>query len=133
MEAYRKTNREVKEDIKQAKQQWIEGECNRTEQSFRTNNTKEAFRTVKQLTNQKSTRSSRIEDKDGNLLTQKDDIANRWHEYCSDLYNYQISAEVEALQELKEHTSSNSDEDPEIGEDEIEAAIRSPNLVKHQA
>ncbi|XP_064622635.1 uncharacterized protein LOC135484871 [Lineus longissimus] len=86
--------------------------------------------TVKELTQQKQRRLTCIDDADGNLLAEKPDITKRWHEYCSELYNYQITAEQEVLQELKDKTTEQVDPDPEILESEVEAALKSLKLGK---
>jgi hypothetical protein len=120
---YRAINKEVKKEVGKAKESWIQVKCNSMESSLRSNNTK-----VKELTQQKSSRLTCIEDASGTLLSEKPAIAKRWHEYCSELYSYQITAEQEALQEVKDKTADQVEEDPEILESEVAAALKS---LKH--
>ena len=46
-------------------------------------NSKEAFTTLKVLTKTQQYKSSVIEDKGGNILTESTSVLNRWTEYCS--------------------------------------------------
>ena len=49
-EHYRRVSREVDRMYREAKKRWIENKCERCEISFRTGNSKELYRTVKELT-----------------------------------------------------------------------------------
>ncbi|CAH1240999.1 Hypp6277 [Branchiostoma lanceolatum] len=72
-----------------------------------------------------------IEDDDGNLLTTKPDILRRWKTYCQELYNYQLTAEEEVLEELKSTTCQlQEDVAPDILESEVVAAIKALKLGK---
>ena len=53
------------------------------------NNSKRAYKLVKDLTSEKEGRSSTIQDKPGKCLTEETEILSRWTEYCSELYNYE--------------------------------------------
>ena len=44
---------------------------------------------MKDLTSEKQSRSSTIQDKSGKCLTEEKEILSRWTEYCSELYNYE--------------------------------------------
>ena len=44
---------------------------------------------MKDLTSEKQGRSSVIQDKYGECLTEEKEILSRWTEYCSELYNYE--------------------------------------------
>ena len=48
-----------------------------------------AYQLVKDLTSEKQGRSSVIQDKYGECLTEEKEILSRWTEYCSELYNYE--------------------------------------------
>ena len=91
-----------------------------------------AYDTVKELTQKKSNQTTCIEDANGTLLSEKPAIIKRWHEYCSQLYNYQLTAEQGILQELKDlHVEvDQEEEDPEILESEVESALKSLKLGK---
>ena len=57
------------------------------------NNSKKAYRLVKDMTTEKQGKSTTIQDKSGKCLTEKNGILNRWSEYCSDLYNYETDGD----------------------------------------
>ena len=52
------------------------------ETEIRGNNTKKAFDIVKKLTKGRKTKATIIEDKNGNILTDRSQLADRWREYC---------------------------------------------------
>jgi len=122
---YQTVNREVKQAIKDAKEQWIQQECSKIEAGIRSNNTKQAFQTLKTLTHSSTNQITCIEDADGNLLTAKTDIVKRWEEYCQELYNFQLTAEEGVLQDLKSRTCQfQEDDEPDILEFEVTAVIK---------
>ena len=43
---------------------------------------------MKRLTRGHAAKATIIEDKNGNTLTDKSKVADRWREYCEELYNY---------------------------------------------
>ena len=59
------------------------------EACLRKNNSKKAYQLVKDLTTEKQDKTTTIQKKSGNCLTEDKEILNRWTEYCSDLYNYE--------------------------------------------
>jgi len=50
---------------------------------------------VKTLTRKWQPKMKAIEDKDGKLLTNIDDILARWKEYCEELYNHEVQIDPE--------------------------------------
>ena len=85
------------------------------------NNSKKAFQIIKDLTQQKLSRTTTIQDKNGVCLTDEKDIIDRGTEYCSDLYNHKTQKDPNII---KSHDTSNVDNVPILRE-EIVAAIRS--------
>jgi len=84
---------------------------------------------VKTLTQKWRPKTKVIEDKDGNLLTNIDDILTRWKEYCEELYNHEVQKDPEILTRLtKEVTQHQYVEEPPILKDEIIAAIKKLNV-----
>ena len=122
---FRKINKEVKNATKIAKEQWIQDQCSTIDKNMASNNTAAAFKTIKDLTRSKATRTTVIEDKDSNLLTEKTAVSNRWKEYCEELYNYQLISDKELLEELRTISSDNEEADPPILKSEVEEAILS--------
>ena len=120
---YRQINKEVKIATKVAKEKWIQDQCTNIDRNMACNNTAAAFKTIKDLTRSKMTRTTVIEDKKGNLLTERTAIANRWKEYCEELYNYNLTCDKDLLEKLRSISATTEDEDPPILTSEIEAAI----------
>ena len=103
-----------------AKENWIEEKCNDIEQDLVRNNSKKAYQTVKELSSAKQNRSSIIQDKEGNRLTEGEDIMKRWTQYCSELYNVRTDGDPSVLQ-----TPQNTDTDNfPILREEVEAAVK---------
>ena len=62
---------------------------------------------MKVLTRQKQPRVSTIQDENGKCLTEVSDIAERWNEYCKELYNHQSTGDPE----MPEVPNSANDDD----------------------
>ena len=117
---YRDLNRKVKKTLKKAKENWIQEQCKTIESNLKTNDSKRAYQLVKDLTSPKTGRSTSIQDKTGNCLTEEDDILKRWTEYCSELYNHNTSGKPDILD--VPHT--NDIEEYPILREEVEEALR---------
>ena len=87
--AYRAANRRIQKAVKKAKENWIGAQCEEIETYLNKNNSKRANQLVKDLTSEKQSMSSTIQDKSGKCLTEEKEILSRWTEYCSELYNHQ--------------------------------------------
>ena len=124
-DSYRQINREVKKATKTAKEKWMQDQCSAIDNNMACNNTAAAFKTIKDLTQSKTTRTTVIEDKDGNLLTDRAAISNRWKEYCEELYNYQLTSDKDLLGRLRSLSSANEEDDPPILASEVATAIES--------
>ena len=68
-EDYREIKRKIRTEIKMAKETWIQGQCQEVEACLRKNNSKKAYRLVKDLTTEKQGKSTTIQDKSGKCLT----------------------------------------------------------------
>ena len=87
---------------------------------LRKNNSKKAYQLVKDLTTEKQGKSTTIQDKSGKCLTEKDEILNRWTEYCSDLYNYETDGDPIVL----DCPQIPDEEHHPIQQEEVEAAVK---------
>ena len=83
-------NRAVRKKVKAAKEGWVKEQCKNIEKGMMTGNSKEACNTLKALTKTRQHMSAVIEDSSGNTLMENTAVLNRWTEYCSGLYNYQL-------------------------------------------
>ena len=94
---YRETNNKVKREMRKAKESWIEQQCSEIEESLERNNTKKAYQVIKDLTTEKHSRPTSIQDKAGKCLTEDKEMLDRWTEYCSELYNHQLNGDPTVL------------------------------------
>ena len=74
---YRDINNKIRKAIKQAKENWIEEQCEEIDVNLTKNNTKWAYQIVKDLTTTKKGRASTIQDKSGKSLTEDQEILTR--------------------------------------------------------
>ena len=118
---YRTINQEVKKGMRRAKEKWIEEQCQSIEENLKKNNSKKAYQLVNDLTSIKQGRTTTIQDKAGNCLTEERDILKRWTEYCSELYNHRATGDPGITQVPP---ATNTDNYPILRE-EVEAAVRS--------
>lgn len=75
---------------------------------------------MKELTRQRQSHVSTIQDKNGKCLTESNDVTERWTEYCRDLYNHPTQGDTSVLV-APEPTN---DDDFPILRQEVEAAVR---------
>ena len=87
------------------------------------NRTRQAFATVRQIKGKFGQRVRSIKSKSGVMLTDKDEIKDRWIEYIRDLFTDCSTYKKEALEELKARAVPN-EEDEEITLVEVEKAIK---------
>ena len=125
MEEYRKANKEVRRLLRKAKEEWAEEQARLVESNFEMNNTRKVFKTIQNLTEQHRRQINVIEDKDGKVLCGSTEVAQRWKEYCSELYNYKGDVDRNILNEDVETKGAEEDQECEILRSEVEAAIGS--------
>ena len=119
LEDYRKSNKKVRKAINTAKNDWIEKQAAEIEEGLN-NNTRKAYKIVKNLTQEKGKTVNIIENKNGELLTNKNDVASRWKEYCTELYQHNADTDRTILTE----NVIDDLEDPEILRSEVTNAIK---------
>jgi hypothetical protein len=117
---YKTANKEVKKSMKKAKEIWIEEQCKDIEDNLKRNNSKAAYQLVKDLTSTKQGRVTSLQDKDGNCLSEQQDILLRWTEYCSELYNQRATIDPEVLNVPPATNNDNH----HILREEVEEAVR---------
>jgi len=93
------------------KQRWIEKQCKIIHNSFDARKVREAYKKIlKQVKRKYQPRTSSIKDKNGKLLTEKEDVLARSGEYCSDLYSDDQKQDTQILIEL-DQISPEADEE----------------------
>ena len=92
------------------------------------NNSKKAYDTVKNLTKPMQSKVTTIKNKEGETLVDKNKILQRWTEYCSELYNYELNGDERVLDVPK---SQSEDSENFILKSEIEEAIKMLKKESH--
>jgi len=98
----REANNRVKAEIRRAKEEWINDHCRKIQGGFETNNTRKSFQSLREFTTPKSNRISTMKDKNGKVITSKEDIEKCWTEYAKELSNYHIKTDPNILTTLKQ-------------------------------
>ena len=122
LDEYRKANRNTRKAIRSAKNQWVEEQVNELEKNMEKNNSRKAYDIIKKLTKERQSRINVIENKAGEILTNPDDVRNRWKEYCEELYNHKAITDKTLIGNMNEE---NGNEELPILRAEVEEAIRS--------
>jgi len=124
-QVYNALCRDTKISARADKQRWIEEQCKTIQNSFDAGKVREAYKTIKQVKRKYQPRTSSIKDKNGKLLTEKEDVLARWGEYCSELYSDDQKQDTQILIELDQISPEADEEvDKPILMVEVEAAIR---------
>ena len=86
---YNQLNKEIINDCRKAKETWFNKQCEEIEELEKNHNSREMHAKVKDLWQNKKYNNSNgcIMDKGGNLLFDEKDVANRWKEYITELYD----------------------------------------------
>ena len=114
-------NSEVRKKMKAAKEKWIREQCKNIEKGMMSGNSKEACNVLKAFTKTQQLKSAVIEDNSGNILTENTAVLNRWTEYCSGLYKYEIHPGTSLLQ--SNQTPTQEDESLPVLREEVEGAV----------
>ena len=85
-------------------------------------NSKEAYNTLKALTKTQQRKLAVIEDSSGNILTESTAVLNRWTEYCDGLFTYELHRDTSLLQSIQTPREE-AESLPSLGE-EVEEVVR---------
>ena len=116
---YDSVDKQIKWKCKAEKEKWYNDQCKEIEDFERQHRMRELHEQVKKLMNKKrgiKTNSGAIKDKNGILLFDKQEVANRWEEYIKELYD------DKARPAQKEPYETNG---PDLMKEEINHAINS--------
>ena len=122
MKEYRKKCNEVRKAARCDKEEWLRTQCREIERNAKGHKTREVYRIVKMLNRKWQPRRVAIKDKNGLMLQGKEDIKQRWTEYCRDLYQDKEDSAEDGLQQLA--PPATDDENDTIMYEEVEAAIQ---------
>ena len=85
-ERYRELDRSIREMCRERKEQWLGKMCEEVEQLKNVDSRLMAEK-IREITgNRRTTRSTIVKDKNGNILTERKEVLKRWEEYVGELY-----------------------------------------------
>ena len=116
---YKIISSEIQQKARQDKNDHIKKLCQELEDHSQSNSSRNLFRSVKDLTGKSTARLAVIKDEDGKILTESEEIKDRWKRYCEELY---ASQETDGV---PDNTDEDSCEDePDILLSEVTNAIQ---------
>ena len=116
----------VIQQIKKARETWIEERCKEIDDNLGKNNSKKSYQLVKDLTSSKQGTMNTIQDFYGKCLTEDKYTLSRWTDYCSELCRHKTKGAPEVLK----HPPVTSTDNYPILREEVEAAVKSPRPGK---
>ena len=116
--------RKTKESAKRDKEQWIEDKCEEVQQSFDHSKSRKAYGLIREIKKKHEPRMNNIKDKSGKILTEKQEIMQRWEEYCKELYSDNGIHDLSILEELEAISPPTNQTDDYIMKEEIVKAIQ---------
>ena len=86
---YNVINKEIVDECRQAKENWLNEQCEEIESLEKQHKTKEMYAKVKELAKKCTQKGGgSITDKNGKILSDQEEIAKRWVKYIKGLYDY---------------------------------------------
>ena len=84
---YKQKSREIKRNIRKDKKKFIEDQCKVMESLHAKNKDRQLFKKVQEMTREFQPSLKVIKNKQGEVLTENEQILGRWREYCSEMYS----------------------------------------------
>ena len=112
---YRELDKQIRLKCIEAKEQWLVKGCEEIEELDRLHHTRNMHQKIEEVThkNKKETTNGVIQDKEGNVLFEGQQIQSRWMEYIKELY------EDDRNEQVKEE----NEQGPDILVEEVKAAL----------
>ena len=79
---YNDVKREVQNALRKDKQEWLDEKCTKMN---RRHNTSGVYKTIKEITGKREMRQMGIKDKDGKILTDGEQVLNRWKTHTENM------------------------------------------------
>ena len=119
---YNFLTREIKRKTKGCKDKWMKELCANVDKAHQATKSKEVYATIKKITNKPTTRMQTVKSKEGEVLTELQDVKNRWKENYEELYNNHNPVNKEMTDGIPQMPSY--EEEPDILRGEVTAAIK---------
>ena len=125
-ERYKQLHKELRIETQKAREAWWEEQCEELETMNRMGRSDLMYARVKTLTKKKKNGSSEcaVKNEDGILLTDRDEVRDRWKEYIEKLYDGAGKPSEEQMSIENETEVPEDDKGPELLEQEIVSAIK---------
>src|SRR6476619_2484961 len=129
---YRRLNNELRRETYHARERWWENECNELEELDRRARSDLVYAKVGQLKRKKTTncKSEAIKDETGKLLTEPEEMRNKWKEYIETLYDKNGKSQNEEMGIELELDVDEDSKGPVILDSEVANAIEALNAGK---
>jgi hypothetical protein len=92
-EEYKERKAEKQRLLRRDKQNQMEEMCEKVEAENKRGNSRYLYRAVKSITNKFQPKIQSVQAENGEYITDKEGIAERWKQYCEELYNDKESSE----------------------------------------
>jgi hypothetical protein len=99
---YKDKCNEVKKAVKVDKAKWLEDQCLDIERYYGEFKTREVYKLIRSINRKWQPRQRTIQDSNGAILMEKEDIMQRWTTYCSELYEDNLDKDIsdQVIEEL---------------------------------
>ena len=84
---YRTIAKEVKQECRKDKKNYLIGKCKQIEDHMKENRSREIYKEIESLTKIFQPRLGMIKDENGETLTKTEKITDRWKRYCEEMYS----------------------------------------------
>lgn len=82
----RELSKEIRRRMRNDKDRYLNTKCKEIEENMKNCKTKDLFKTLRSITKKSSAQCPVIKDHDGKILTESQEIKDRWKTYCEELY-----------------------------------------------
>ena len=120
---YRDFCKIAKKSVRQGKEHWIHDQCEQADKGLNIGNTRQAYRLIQMLGKKPMPRVNVLRNQEGEMLQSKNEMKQRWIQYCSSFCKDHEGGEGMA-KELEEITPPNNDDSHDILYSEVEEAIK---------
>jgi hypothetical protein len=123
---YKDKCNEVKKAVKVDKAKWLEDQCLDIERYYGEFKTREVYKLIRSINRKWQPRQRTIQDSNGAILMEKEDIMQRWTTYCSELYEDNLDKDIsdQVIEELAAISPPGYESTTDISREEVEQAIR---------
>ena len=120
---YRRLNNELRRSTDKAREGWWDEQCKELEELQRQGKYDQVYCRIRELQKKSGKSSNVIKDRNGNLLTDENEVRERWKEYIEELYDKDNKPTEEEMAGTYANQGGADDIGPELLREEIEKAI----------